>query len=128
MNDDLDWMRYAMCRNDKHDAHFEDPAYAISICTDCPVIAACAAYADRIKPTHGVWAGINVEQTTTPEADLFDGILLPKRECRNCGITFYPHHKLSHYCNDLCRKMQHTERCTRQKRARRLAEQTGVSA
>lgn len=125
---DLDWMRYSMCRNDKHDAHFEDPAYAISICTDCPVIAECAAYADRIKPTHGVWAGINVEQPVMPDADLFGGILLPQKSCRSCGVQFHPHHKLSEFCNRLCRQMYHTARWNETKRARKHAQRTEVSA
>ena len=32
---------------------------AQQLCLECPVIDECLAYAKRIKPTHGIWGGVN---------------------------------------------------------------------
>lgn len=32
---------------------------AQEMCLACPVIAECLAYANAIKPTHGIWGGVN---------------------------------------------------------------------
>ena len=37
----------------------EERATAARACTDCPVLGACAAYADAAQERHGVWAGLD---------------------------------------------------------------------
>jgi WhiB family redox-sensing transcriptional regulator len=34
----------------------------VRICNGCPVRAECLAYAMRVKPTAGIWAGISSHQ------------------------------------------------------------------
>jgi len=68
MNDE--WIERAACR-----AHGIDPdewfplsgdpkdsIAAVRICRTCPVRAECLAYAIRLKPTAGIWAGISAKQ------------------------------------------------------------------
>lgn len=57
---DLDWMDDAACSGDMATFFSDDPAdrrAARRVCLRCPVAGQCAAWRDRIKPTHGVWAG-----------------------------------------------------------------------
>lgn len=35
----------------------ENPALARSLCQQCPEILGCRAFAEQIRPSHGVWAG-----------------------------------------------------------------------
>jgi WhiB family redox-sensing transcriptional regulator len=68
MNDD--WLENAACRADGIDPDewfplSDDPAdsiAAVRICATCSVIAQCRAYAIRVKPTAGIWAGISAHQ------------------------------------------------------------------
>lgn len=57
---ELDWMREANCQGDS--ALFfsrtpEDIATARGLCRRCPVREQCEAWAQRLRPDHGVWAG-----------------------------------------------------------------------
>lgn len=60
---DRDWMVRAVCR--EHDPEMFAPNVsdkwsrnrAIAVCGQCPVLAECAAYAERVGATYGVWAG-----------------------------------------------------------------------
>lgn len=60
---DRDWMVAALCR--EYDPEMFAPNLsdkwsrnrAISVCGACPVLAECAAYAERVGATYGVWAG-----------------------------------------------------------------------
>ena len=68
MNDD--WLENAACRADGIDPDewfpvSGDPAdsiAAVRICKTCPVRVECLAYAIRVKPTAGIWAGISAHQ------------------------------------------------------------------
>ncbi len=35
----------------------EGKAYAARLCRHCPITAECAALADELRPTFGIWAG-----------------------------------------------------------------------
>lgn len=37
-------------------------AVAKEVCASCPVAAACLEYAERTRPTRGIWAGFTAEQ------------------------------------------------------------------
>ena len=43
-------------------------ATAVVMCGSCPLIVPCRQYADQIKATHGVWAGVDRTKTTRREA------------------------------------------------------------
>ena len=64
------WLDQASCRADGIDPDewfpiSGDPKHSIAavrICKTCPVRAECLAYAMRVKPTAGIWAGISSHQ------------------------------------------------------------------
>ena len=68
MNDE--WIERAACRADgiHPDDWFplsgdpKDSIAAVRICKTCPVRVECLAYAIRVKPTAGIWAGISANQ------------------------------------------------------------------
>lgn len=59
-----DWMYDAACRD--ADPGFwdtdvtPDQSIARTICSGCPVIAACAVAAKAARATHGTWAGVDM--------------------------------------------------------------------
>lgn len=67
---ELNWMDDALCPG-LHDVFFsEDPAHqdtARRLCATCPVIEPCAAWAKRVRPNSGVWAGVLWRSDGRPE-------------------------------------------------------------
>lgn len=65
-----EWMSSAACLTGPHDPEVwfpvsGDPKHSIAavrICKSCPVRPECLAYAMRVKPTAGIWAGISSHQ------------------------------------------------------------------
>lgn len=56
------------CQRDPEPYHSDAPgerAEAAEACGSCPVITACATYADAAGERWGVWAGIDRTKTTT---------------------------------------------------------------
>lgn len=59
-----DWMDDAACRD--ADPGFwdadvtPDQSIARTICSGCPVVAACAVAAKAARATHGTWAGVDM--------------------------------------------------------------------
>lgn len=57
------WRERAACVGMPPEIWFPDPGErqrlrdAVTICEQCPVITDCQAFADRLKPGFGVWAG-----------------------------------------------------------------------
>ena len=63
------WHRDAACRNHPNpDLWFPGPGQtakteqALAICRTCPVITACAEWADQHDPLYGTWAGITKQE------------------------------------------------------------------
>ena len=62
------WADDAACASTSPDVFFPDKgessAAAKAICHTCPVIGACYAATQEIKPQFGIWAGMSVRQLT----------------------------------------------------------------
>lgn len=110
------------------------PFEAQYVCLGCPIRIACRDAARERDEQHGVWGGEEfgpkprlAEQATLPG---MPGIEI--RVCQICANDFRPYNKQHLYCNDLCKTIAHSRRCTeknRAKRARRAAQRaSAVSA
>jgi hypothetical protein len=79
MSTDLDWRERGKCWNlprahaamfpddrpkgvGKSQAYFYDHLGGARICEGCEVLAECYEYAQEIKPSHGIWAGMTPNQ------------------------------------------------------------------
>ena len=70
MTPDLSWMDQAACRHHPDpDAWFAAPideasrqAIAKRTCSTCPVSCECLTYALMLRPTDGIWAGLDPRQ------------------------------------------------------------------
>lgn len=60
---DTDWRTRAACLHADPEVFFPAPKdrhtlrTAVALCEQCPVITDCRAFADKIKPGYGIWAG-----------------------------------------------------------------------
>lgn len=59
-----DWMDDAACRDCDPNLwdtdRTPDQSIARTICSGCPVVAACAVAAKAARATHGTWAGVDM--------------------------------------------------------------------
>lgn len=82
---------------------------AKQVCTTCPVIQECLAYALARSEATGVYGGMSADDRrgrfrkwkTPSRSEL---ALNSVRVCKDCGAHFIPQHHLSGYCGAACRE------------------------
>lgn len=114
------WMARATC-DDTVDFFSEERGemeLAKQVCTTCPVIQECLAYALARSETYGVYGGLTATEriglfrkwkTPPPSERTVDPTAAPpldengQRECCTCHVAFTPPHHRSRYCTTECR-------------------------